>query len=265
MQPELAVPEPLPAAACAEHPDAPSQRTCPRCGRFACERCLLPTSEVCLDCQRRQLQALPSAAPRARWAERMLWVRAATAAASVMMDVWLHARLEDGFSSVEDATTYDTLAALVAVPTLLSMVLSAVFFLRWLRLSIQTAATMGLSQESISWATWCWFIPLANFIKPYEVVRDLRRNLGGPAGTGLLQGWWAAWVAMNILNRVSDMMSRRAEQDGAAFSSSLVAGIALELVVLVAAVLCIQVIRQVQVLLDDRVADFTRAPAEVRP
>lgn len=265
MQPETAAVEALPAAFCAEHLDVPSQGTCPRCGRFVCGRCLTPPSDVCRDCQRRLLDALPSAEPRARWASWAMRARASVALGSVVLTVCMLARLEEGRPTLEDAEVFDGISLALVFPMLLSMVVSALLFLRWLHLMVRTANTLGVSQESTAWAMGCWFIPLVNLFKPYALVRDLRKTLGGAAGEGLLQAWWAVWVLSNVGNRLSTSLSQRVENDASMFAPSLVADLLVESLILAGAVLCIRVMREVQSLLNSRVAEFAEAPKEGRP
>ena len=216
---------------------------------------MIPTSDVCLACQRRQLHTLPSGEWRARSVTTALKLRAGVSAVSVVLEAWLSARLEGGIPSTEDAAVYDTLSGVVALVMILSMAACALTFLRWLHLAVRTANMLGVSQDSPRWAVAYWFIPLANLIRPYQFLRDLRRALGGPAEERLLQWWWAAWVAASLGNRVSTSLTQRVENDGSLFSAALVTDIAVEATMLVGAMLCIRVVREVHSLLEDRVAD----------
>jgi hypothetical protein len=59
-------------------------------------------------------------------------------------------------------------------------VLTAVLFLMWLAKSINVARELGISPP-LAWtasdACWGFFIPFINFVRPYQVIRDLHDRL----------------------------------------------------------------------------------------
>jgi hypothetical protein len=50
------------------------------------------------------------------------------------------------------------------------------------------------------WAAGCWFVPLANCVLPFLVVRDMA-VAGEPrrSATFLLTAWWATWLATGLV------------------------------------------------------------------
>ncbi|UYI13031.1 MULTISPECIES: DUF4328 domain-containing protein [Myxococcus] len=173
-----------------------------------------------------------------------------------ILNLWLYLRFDNGSPSLEDAESFDQLNALLALPSLLTMLATVVLYLRWLRLSVKTANALGLSNESTGWATFCWFIPFANLFKPLEVVRDLWQGLGGPPERqSMLTAWWATWILSNIISNVGNAFARADTANPTSLSVSLLAGILSEGLSIAAAVLCIRVIGDIESLLVARRAE----------
>jgi hypothetical protein len=248
-------------AVCPEHPEQSSTGTCPRCGRFVCARCEVREGE-CVSCQRRQVLALPLAGGRARFVTAMLWVCAASSAVMVLLHLWLLGSLDGGTVSVENAEVYDTLSGLIALPATLGFFTAAIVMLTWLHLVVRTARALGRSQEEPRWAVFAWFIPLANLVKPYHVVRDLWVGLGEELeDASLLPGWWGAWIIGNILSRLEQSLFKQVSDSPSMLSGALISGIVSEAVSLVAAVLCVRVVLGLQQRLDRRRAEVSDAAA----
>ncbi|WP_043712156.1 DUF4328 domain-containing protein [Corallococcus macrosporus] len=249
-----AVPETAPV--CPDHAGAPSTGTCERCGRFLCEQCRLPHSGVCAACAARQVQALPSTRGRAQLASGALVLGAVLTLPVAMLNLWLFASLDNGRPSPEDAASYDLMNGLIAIPTLLTMLTTMVLYLRWLRLSVRTANALGLSNESTGWATFCWFIPLANLVKPFDVVRELWQGVGGdPRRKAQLTAWWATWILGNILTNISTLLAGADTAGATTLGTSLIIGLLSEGLSVAAAVLCIRVIWDIESLLVARRAE----------
>ncbi|NVI97719.1 DUF4328 domain-containing protein [Myxococcus sp. AM009] len=254
MMTESAVPETAPV--CPEHDGEPSTGTCERCGRFLCAKCRTAQAGVCAPCSARQVQALPFTRARTRWASVALAASAVLAVPVAILNLWLYLSFENGSPSLEDAESFDQLNALLALPSLLTMLATMVLYLRWLRLSVKTANALGLSDESTGWATFCWFIPFANLVKPLEVVRGLWQALGGPPERrSMLTAWWATWILSNIISNVGNTFARADTASASSLSVSLLAGILAESLSIAAAVLCIRVIRDIESLLVARRAE----------
>jgi hypothetical protein len=60
------------------------------------------------------------------------------------------------------------------------------------------------------WTVGWFFVPLLNLWKPYRAVGEMF-TVSRPTGTGMLGVWWAAWIAMNVVGRVSQRYSTSAE------------------------------------------------------
>lgn len=82
------------------------------------------------------------------------------------------------------------------------------------------------------WSVGWWFVPFANLVKPFQAMSEIVNasdpgNLGGdgypaPPPTGLLGGWWAAWITSNVVANVS----MRIDDAGVSASISLISSVA---------------------------------------
>jgi uncharacterized protein DUF4328 len=70
------------------------------------------------------------------------------------------------------------------------------------------AAQVGALKYTPGWAVGWWLIPFANFVKPFQTVRELWKASGGDLRWRLdtwplIGWWWAGWIVMAILERVA--------------------------------------------------------------
>jgi hypothetical protein len=174
---------------------------------------------------------------------------------------WLISRLDGGLAPSEAARTYLWLSSLLSVPVVLATGLSALFFLRWLRLAVRTARMLGLEPGTTpGWAVAWWFIPLANLYDPYLVVRGLRLSLGGAPKTGAaVTAWWTAWVLGGIAWLVKAYLFSILDSEPRLLTSALLAGFASQVILTLGALLCRVVITQIQALTDECMEDVVEA------
>jgi hypothetical protein len=140
----------------------------------------------------------------------LLLVLAATALASSAVPNW-EQRANDG----------DLVGGLVALGVgggallaLAAMVLAAACFLIWLHRAVRVARAYALVPPSSTplGAVVCWFIPLVNLVKPYDVVQSLYRASIDPdrAPDGdwvrrwprLFPIWWSSYLGAMILTNL---------------------------------------------------------------
>ena len=89
--------------------------------------------------------------------------------------------------------------------------ITAITFLSWLFRASRNLRPLGLhkQQNSPYEAVFFWFIPLANFVLPYRVVKELWRG-SNPLQTtqpntrhtpihAAIGPWWAAWLSSSLL------------------------------------------------------------------
>ncbi|WP_197533514.1 DUF4328 domain-containing protein [Symmachiella dynata] len=99
--------------------------------------------------------------------------------------------------------------------------MTAILFLRWTYVSSRNARSLvdDKLEYSPGWAVGWFFVPIANFWKPYQVMIEIFKasnpnmdddweEVSSPAATSR---WWTMWVIAIIIGRVSSRMSMRAK------------------------------------------------------
>lgn len=150
-----------------------------------------------------------SARSRGSWAQVFIglsgiatvWSMAAT-----FGEVHLLERIRDGLpvSAAEAAASYDR-GATTATASLVTLVCSMVLFLVWLHRSVANLRSLEANEAPPSfrftpgWAVAWFFLPIANLVRPYQVMRELYSR-SNPAGysSPLIGWWWASWIAGGI-------------------------------------------------------------------
>jgi Domain of unknown function (DUF4328) len=109
-------------------------------------------------------------------------------------------------SGVEVAgTVIVLLGAFVAV---VGLVGGAIAVPMWMHRAFRNLPALGEQglRWSPAWAAGGWFIPFANFVIPYQVIRELWSSSGD--GQPLPQRYWAAWIGAYALQLVSNQLMR---------------------------------------------------------
>ena len=99
------------------------------------------------------------------------------------------------FPSERDLIASDDSVRVASSWYLIFWVASAIAFFCWLSRSVENAPPLGAGtpvrspRESIGW----WFVPIASFLIPYQIVRNLYERLSTPQRNGkggLVPAWW---------------------------------------------------------------------------
>ncbi len=111
----------------------------------------------------------------------------------------------------------------------------------WMHRAYRNLSALGAQglQWSPAWAAGGWFIPLANFVIPYRVMRELWSSSGGQPEPPAPGYWWAAWLGANAVQIASNQVARFSRAGGD------VLGIVNDVGTMAAGVLLILIIRQV--------------------
>lgn len=117
------------------------------------------------------------------------------------------------------------LVMMVSLPVYL---LTAIFFLIWLNKANKNLTPLGAEylEFTSGWAVGWWFIPFANLIKPFQVVREVWREsdpeIAGDTGfltnvatgaPGYMAAWWGLWILSNISSNIAGRMSEAVTAD----------------------------------------------------
>ncbi len=243
------VPEERPI--CQEHSERVAVGTCSRCGRFVCESCV-GEHNVCPACVKRQFLSLPPSAPRAQWTTRLLYGHAAFDALTVLVNLWA---LSSGGAP---SALRDVAEGLIGLGVFGLAVGTAIVFLRWLHLTVRHAQAQGIDVGATpGWAVGYWFIPFANLVKPYHVIRKLLQELGGMSlvSAARVGTWWGVWIVGNMVSQLEGRLLMRGGLDSPTSSAAYSVGILASLLSVVGAILCVGVVRAIQQEMDAKRPD----------
>lgn len=168
-----------------------------------------------------------------------------------LLGIRLLGLLIEGSATMAEAEAYDTETAVYGLVWLAVYIPTVVAFLAWLSRSVANAPALGAGvppsspRAAIGW----WFVPFANLVKPYQIVKDLYERLanrGSPLGqTRLVLAWWLLFVIGNVVRNVGNSLYTRAD-DLDAYREALLVLAGGDLLSAAAAVLAILVVRAIQ-------------------
>lgn len=154
------------------------------------------------------LIAFRPSATRAKWAMGLVGVVVAT----LVLELGVLAQGIGLFSDLASVSEYQALQWQRASEGatgfyILAMIGSVIAFLSWLSRAVDNVPSLegGTPIRSPQGAIGWWFVPLANFFVPYQIVADLwRRMATSPAGRGtaIVVAWWVLWIASSIGGRI---------------------------------------------------------------
>jgi hypothetical protein len=133
-------------------------------------------------------------------------------------------------------STWLFVQGLIALANFLFFILAAVFFLIWLNRAYKNLEALRAEylEFSSGWAVGWWFVPFANLIKPFQVVREVWSESDPEAteeysflSTSLHKAptymviWWIAWIVMNALANVSGRLATYESRESIVLSGYL--------------------------------------------
>lgn len=232
---------------CPQHPERVAVLTCARCGRYACSSCERAEGR-CRECGRLAALEVPDSRARARRATVTQYALVATSVVGLLFHLLVVPELE-GQKRTQALAEYGLLLVVLGVT-----LVERVCFLMWVHRVVRQLEALGADiGRSPASAVWMWLIPFLNWVKPYQVMRDIAERVGGiPFAVSLpLQWWWASNVLARILDRVDSTLDSR----GGAMvdnTASLAVGLLSSVCIVGTSLLCVQVIKEVQARLDQR-------------
>lgn len=176
----------------------------------------------------------------------------------------LIAQARSGLVTQADANAFDVDTLVLQGADMLLFFPTGIVFLAWLSRSVDNAPVLGAGRPSVTpgWSIGWWFVPIANFFKPYQIVRDLNTRLAPvalAAGNGVILAWWIAWIARYPAEVVQLGLAAPVNLDS--LGGWFMAGVVYDAVTLAAAALAVLVIRQVQARAVARAAEMAIALA----
>jgi hypothetical protein len=153
--------------------------------------------------------ARPYAPPEGRAAAAVTLVALACAGAALFVPgelLDLIAALAAPGSGIEVAGA--VIVVLGEVVFLIGLVGGAITVPMWMHRAFRNLPALGEQglRWSPAWAAGGWFIPFANFVIPYQVLRVLWSSFGD--ARPVVQQYWAAWIGAYALQLLSNELMR---------------------------------------------------------
>lgn len=158
-------------------------------------------------------------------------------------------RAQSGTLTSLEATDFDATTTTLAGAFLVAFVATAVGFLAWLSRTVDNMPQLTGSAPPVTprWSIGWWFVPFANLVKPYQVVRDanlwMARDQRAASGTIVLI-WWLVWITSGLAGTIVSRLPEPTTLDG--LSGWFTANLVVDAIGVASAVLAILVVRQIQ-------------------
>ena len=171
----------------------------------------------------------------------------------VLEIVTVFGQLAEFSGTVDLATGEDPLTLFVALSYmayLVAMLICIVLVCMWIHRAHSNLHQAGIEglEFTPGWAVGWYFIPFANLVKPYGAMRELWHASHGQTGDlaapapSLINYWWAAWIAGNIISNISMQMVMR---DPSLVSGGAFIGAIGSILGLIAAVMLLQLVQRI--------------------
>jgi len=148
------------------------------------------------------------------------------------------------------AEANDTREQIVSILQLLVFITAGVLSLKWIHRACFNARVGAKYMEfTPGWAVGWYFIPFANFWKPYQAMKEIWENTAVQANKSMTEGgwllgcWWTFWIVSNIVANAAFRMSLRADTIDELSSMTKVM-LASDLVDIPLTILFIQIVRK---------------------
>jgi hypothetical protein len=117
----------------------------------------------------------------------------------------------DQILTAKEANNFDRSTAFVAFASLGAQIVTAIAYLAWLSRTVDNVPALGGGRPSVTprWSIGWWFIPFANLVKPYQIVREVhdRMAIGGTSGGDwIVLAWWLTWIAGSAIFAIARLL-----------------------------------------------------------
>ncbi|HET7377151.1 MAG TPA: DUF4328 domain-containing protein, partial [Anaerolineae bacterium] len=113
--------------------------------------------------------------------------------------------------TLADATANDARVSLLANINLILLIVTGIVFLFWIHRAYDSLSTIGAYGLNYSpgWAVGGFFVPILNFVRPYQVVREMWKASDPAVPDGYLWTsspvsplvliWWLLWIGAGLI------------------------------------------------------------------
>ena len=173
------------------------------------------------------MQDLKPNEQRSQNAILLIWIALAMNCISLISSYFQYDLLQTaangGEISTEYATSNDDREQAIGIIQLIVFVVSAITFIQWFRRAyFNLHLRVNHLSHSEGWAAGCWFVPIVNLFRPYQIMKELfqetqlflkrnevhtREHLSMPS----LSLWWTFWIINWFVGRFVLKYSMKAE------------------------------------------------------
>ncbi|MDD5149344.1 MAG: DUF4328 domain-containing protein [Flavobacterium sp.] len=157
----------------------------------------------------------------------LIWIALAMNCISLVSSYFQYDLLQTaangGEISIEYATSNDNREQAIGIIQIIVFVVSAITFIQWFRRAyFNLHLRVNHLSETEGWAAGCWFVPIINLFRPYQIMKELfqethlflKRNdvhttehFSMPS----LSLWWTFWIIDWFVGRFVFKYSMKAE------------------------------------------------------
>lgn len=119
---------------------------------------------------------------------------------------------------IQTLTLYDDLVGYLATGNLIVFIFTAVTFIRWMLAAFDILISRGMIMPyDRSFVTWAFFIPFANFVRPYQAISSIYDGALQMAGLSLTRErsfvlpWWLLYIIGGVIGNISFRLSISAD------------------------------------------------------
>ena len=99
---------------------------------------------------------------------------------------------------VGEATAFDDFTQMLGRLELAGSILTGIAWFVWLHRAVANARSLGVQTEATpGWSVGWWFIPFANLVKPYRILRSLYDGVVSGSG-GIVGFWWGCYLLAGV-------------------------------------------------------------------
>ena len=157
----------------------------------------------------------------------LLWIMIAldvVAAVSTFLEIGLFVALQEHLyasaaAAQADAAESDARQRAIGMLQIIMFVITGIVFLCWIYRANHNARQLGAAGMRFSpgWSIGWYFIPIANFWKPYQAMKEIWRASADPAHWqdyprgSILPWWWFCFLLANVTGTISFRLARAAK------------------------------------------------------
>jgi hypothetical protein len=148
----------------------------------------------------------------------MLWISLGISILSMLSDFMQMTLLSAGSFSQAKAESNDIRQRIIGLLYLATFIVTGITFLKWIYRANSNCHGFGAQGMKFSpgWSIGCYFIPILNFYRPYQAMKEIWRVSKNPSnwqkerGSALLGWWFGLWLISAFVGQLNFRMSMKA-------------------------------------------------------